>query len=110
MIHDFAGPYYVSKDNLAFGQTHKYVVLKGLQDFTPLEYDSAINKSNEDYKKMMHNLFCNNCHSHVARALNYLGYNGSYRSKEVGVKKNRDLDEGDDQECDCLWSCIPCCG
>ena len=28
ILHDFAGPYYVSVDDLAFGETHKYVVLK----------------------------------------------------------------------------------
>jgi transmembrane protein 222 len=25
VIHDFAGPYYVSLDDFAFGETHKYV-------------------------------------------------------------------------------------
>ena len=25
IIHDFAGPYYVSEDDFAFGETHKYV-------------------------------------------------------------------------------------
>ena len=25
----------------------------------------------------MHNLFCDNCHSHVARAMNLMNYNGS---------------------------------
>ena len=27
VIHDFAGPYYVSEDDFAFGETHKYVQL-----------------------------------------------------------------------------------
>ena len=27
IIYDFAGPYYISKDDFAFGETHKYVVL-----------------------------------------------------------------------------------
>lgn len=28
ILHDFAGPYYVSIDDLAFGETHKYVTLE----------------------------------------------------------------------------------
>ena len=31
VIHDFAGPYYVSLDDFAFGETHKYVVLRDLE-------------------------------------------------------------------------------
>ena len=27
IIYDFAGPYYISKDDFAFGETHKYVAL-----------------------------------------------------------------------------------
>ena len=27
IIHDFAGPYFVSEDDFAFGDTHKYVKL-----------------------------------------------------------------------------------
>lgn len=27
ITHDFAGPYYISIDDLAFGETHKYVIL-----------------------------------------------------------------------------------
>ena len=27
VIHDFAGPYYISIDNFSFGETHKYVIL-----------------------------------------------------------------------------------
>ena len=35
VIHDFAGPYYVSIDDLAFGETHKYVTLTHLEGVTP---------------------------------------------------------------------------
>ena len=94
VIHDFAGPYYISQDKFAFGETHKYVKLANLEEHAPLEYDDAINKANEDFKKLMHNLICNNCHLHVARALNYLGYKGAYRTKMA--TKNNILEEGRD--------------
>ena len=44
VTHDFAGPYYVSIDDLAFGETHKYVVLD-LEGVTEKEYDDAIRKA-----------------------------------------------------------------
>ena len=44
VIHDFAGPYYVSIDDLAFGEAHKYVVLD-LEGVTPEQYDKAIKEA-----------------------------------------------------------------
>ena len=44
VTHDFAGPYYVSIDDLAFGETHKYVVLD-LEGVTEQAYDEAIRKA-----------------------------------------------------------------
>ena len=75
VIHDFAGPYYVSLDDFAFGETHKYVVLRDLECTTE-QLDEAIEKADVCYRKRMHNLFCDNCHSHVARVLNNLEYRG----------------------------------
>ena len=34
ITHDFAGPYYISIDNLAFGETHYYTILD-LEGVTP---------------------------------------------------------------------------
>ena len=75
VLHDFAGPYYVSIDDLAFGETHKYVTLE-LDGITPEQYDKAIAEADKIYNKRMHNIFCDNCHSHVARVLNILEYKG----------------------------------
>ena len=75
VIYDFAGPYYVSKDDLAFGETHKYVVLE-LDGVTEEAYNEAISEANRIYKRRMHNICCDNCHSHVARVLNTLKYKG----------------------------------
>ena len=75
MCYDFAGPYHIGKDNLAFGDTHKYVVLE-LEGVTEQQYNAAITEANRIYKRRMHNICCDNCHSHVARALNVLKYKG----------------------------------
>ena len=66
-IHDFAGPYTVGVDKFAFGETHKY---KHLTIENPARWDEAIELADEHYKKRMHVLFWNNCHSHVASVLN----------------------------------------
>ena len=34
--------------------------------------------ANVEYRKRMHNICCDNCHSHVAFALNGMGYRGKY--------------------------------
>ena len=70
-IYDFAGSNYIGEDVLAFSRPMKYV------KFTHFgNWDQGITKSNLVYKNQDHNLLCNNCHSHVACALNYMKYNG----------------------------------
>ena len=76
VIRDFAAPYYVSEDNMGFGNPTMYWQL------TPgraesASWDSAVHQASEEYSHRMHNLFCDNCHSHVARALNLMRYGGS---------------------------------
>lgn len=41
------------------------------------EYDASIREANEVYRGRMHNLFCDNCHSHVAYAMNLMKYGRS---------------------------------
>jgi Protein of unknown function (DUF778) len=70
VIRDFAGPYFVSEDNMAFGRPTKYLPLNpnkvmGGQN----EFDEAVSKASVVYGTRMHNLFCDNCHSHVGRSL-----------------------------------------
>jgi hypothetical protein len=36
----------------------------------PERWDAAIRLANEEYRNRMHNICCDNCHSHVAYALN----------------------------------------
>jgi transmembrane protein 222 len=73
VIHDFAGPYTITIDDLAFGETHKYVPLDVKE---PQRYDTSVMKADKIYSEMMHNICCNNCHSHVARAMNKYQYRG----------------------------------
>ncbi|KAG5894525.1 hypothetical protein JTB14_026814 [Gonioctena quinquepunctata] len=73
VIRDFAGPYYVSEDNMAFGWPTKYWELQpALARGDVSGWDAAVTEASEIYKGRMHNLCCDNCHSHVATALNLM--------------------------------------
>jgi len=76
VIRDFAGPYFVSEDDMAFGRPTKYWRLSP-QKVERSAWDSAVKQASDEYGHRMHNLFCDNCHSHVARALNLMHYGGS---------------------------------
>lgn len=41
-----------------------------------LAWDDAVQQGNEVYRGRMHNLCCDNCHSHVAQCLNLMQYRG----------------------------------
>ncbi|CAX63947.1 conserved protein, unknown function [Plasmodium reichenowi] len=79
IIHDFSGSYSVSVDNMEFGDPMKYWQLdknKLPLSISDKSYDDAIYKTDEIFKKRRHNLFLNNCHHHVAMALNNIKYKG----------------------------------
>ena len=40
-------------------------------------YDRGVSEASDIYSGRMHNLCCDNCHSHVARALNIMEYDGT---------------------------------
>ena len=113
VIRDFAGPYYVSEDSMAFGKPTKYWRLD--LDKVPhgsSAWDKGVIEASNIYKKRMvnvslrltslpaciqfiiaecrkiiqsselllslqHNLCCDNCHSHVATALELMQYDNS---------------------------------
>ncbi|KAH9376486.1 hypothetical protein HPB48_006571 [Haemaphysalis longicornis] len=80
VVRDFAGPYYVSEDNMAFGRPAKYWQLDPSRARDGVQgWDRAVAQGSEEYKGHMHNLFCDNCHSHVAQCLNLMQYGGSNR-------------------------------
>ena len=75
-IHDFAGPYYIGIDDFAFGSTLKYVKLDIHENDLPA-YNQSLAQADRTYRGRIHNICCDNCHSHVAKVLN----NHSYRGK-----------------------------
>ncbi|KAM4045697.1 transmembrane protein 222 isoform 2-T2 [Anomaloglossus baeobatrachus] len=79
VIRDFAGPYYVSEDCMAFGRPVKYWQLDPNLVYAsgPNPWDTAVHEASEEYKHRMHNLCCDNCHSHVAMAMNLMKYNNT---------------------------------
>ena len=84
VIHDFAGPYYVSVDNMAFGNPTKYIFLD-LDNKEREIYDDAIEGGKDDYMQQMYSFCCNNCHSFIARCLNKLRYKGKTNYTMVHV-------------------------
>ena len=81
-IHDFAGPYTIGVDDFAFGETHKYIKLEGVDI---QNWDLTVTRADKTYKGRMHNLFCDNCHSHVAQVLNNNKYQGKTNWNMVSV-------------------------
>ncbi|CAH0715229.1 unnamed protein product, partial [Brenthis ino] len=77
VIRDFAGPYFVSEDLMAFGNPTKYWQLSPQKTHNgQAGWDAAVAEASEIYKKRMHIIFYDNCHSHVATALNIMSYDG----------------------------------
>lgn len=86
VIRDFAGPYYVSEDDMAFGNPTRYLVLNPYTvEGGAAEWDEAVSKASVVYGTRMHNLFCDNCHSHVAMALNNMKYKGTVNWNMVAL-------------------------
>jgi transmembrane protein 222 len=75
VIHDFAGPYHVSVDHFSFGKATRYLQLDPAQCRAEA-WDEAVANACEVYRGRMHNLCCDNCHSHVGNALDKMDYAG----------------------------------
>lgn len=90
-IWDFAGPYTINRDQMAFGAPTRYLKLNPrlaealideLKGDNSVErdpdafWDECVGESNCYYSKRMHNICCQNCHSHVAYALSRMRYRG----------------------------------
>ena len=86
VIYDFAGPYTIGVGKMAFGDPTRYIQLSPNQA-SALGWDDAVHQGNEIYSERMHNLCCDNCHSHVAQCLNLMEYGGrhSYNMLTIGV-------------------------
>lgn len=95
VIHDFAGPFMINKDALAFGDPVKYWKIHHLIDreaptgkatmrLTPAQsrklkkYDDAVENTTVYFKQTQwYNFFTNNCHSFVAYTLEAADVGGS---------------------------------
>lgn len=89
IVSDFQGPYYVGdRGHMAFGAPTRVLKIRFLDQedngefcHAATQWDEAIQEANQVYRGRMHNLFCDNCHSHVAYALNRMSV------KDYGVDK-----------------------
>ena len=84
IIHDFAGSFFVSVDDFAFGKPTKYIQLK-LSEQEQYNWDRAIEKGDNKFNMEEHNIFINNCHSHVAYVLNQLNYKSKNNYNMVSI-------------------------
>lgn len=67
---DFRGPYFVGDDGrMAFGAPTRALRINA-NEIGAERWDGAILEANDVYRGRMHNICCDNCHSHVACALN----------------------------------------
>ncbi|PRP82585.1 hypothetical protein PROFUN_04890 [Planoprotostelium fungivorum] len=99
VINDFGGSYYIHKHKTAtvFGSVTKYYPIKSTQLKRPQDteqsvyevidlslsslilyqmYDAAVERASCDFQDQEHNIIMNNCHAHVASALNELQFEG----------------------------------
>jgi hypothetical protein len=74
VIYDFAGPYTIGKQHMAFGPPTRYIQLDPSL-CRDMDWDAAVEQGCEIYSHRMHNICCDNCHSHVVQCLNLMGYN-----------------------------------
>ena len=101
-VYDFAGPYTIGVDEMAFSAPTRYLVLDpaaaapdarfreaalaraAAAGGAPLSatgeaaavWDAAVDAGADAYCRRMHNICCDNCHHHVARTLNAMRFGG----------------------------------
>ncbi len=85
VIYDFAGPFSIAVDDFTFGRPYAYLPLDpalaapapGGAAKAPAErWDAGVDAACDAYARRVHNIVCDNCHHHTARALNEMGYGG----------------------------------
>ncbi|EFC38747.1 predicted protein [Naegleria gruberi] len=82
IIHDFAGPYYISVDDFAFGKPTRYLNIKNQLSQEQLEnYDSNIKSGAKCFRSKMYNFFCQNCHHYTVHCLNQM----KFKNRNIGI-------------------------
>jgi transmembrane protein 222 len=71
---DFQGSYYVGTEGrMAFGAPTRYLKIDiGDLPGGAWAWDEALKEANRIYEGRIHNICCDNCHSHVCTALNHM--------------------------------------
>mmetsp|Transcript_33956 Transcript_33956/g.80618 ORF Transcript_33956/g.80618 Transcript_33956/m.80618 type:complete len:212 (+) Transcript_33956:189-824(+) len=99
VIFDFAGPYFVSVDNFAFGRTARYLLLStehaeslapegssgGRGPSVAEQWDALLEETAEAHRGIAYNFCGHNCHEFVADFLNSLRYRGFQRWNMVSL-------------------------
>ncbi len=71
---DFQGPFSVGdRGRMAFGKATRALQINNITSSLPggaEQWDRSVIVANNEYRNRMHNICCDNCHSHVAYALN----------------------------------------
>eukprot|EP01039_Chlorochromonas_danica_P009155 gene9158-10106_t len=85
-IYDFAGPYTIGVGKLTFSSPAKYLQLDPAK-CTLKDWNTGVQGGCDMYRGRMHNIFCDNCHSHVAKCLNIMGYDKrtNFEMVRIGV-------------------------
>jgi len=77
---DFQGPYNVGdRGRMAFGPPTRALRIAP-DNISASVWDESVQEANREYRGRMHNICCDNCHSHVAYALNRMN------SKAYGIR------------------------
>ena len=86
IINDFAGPYTIGKNRMAFGSPTRYLMLDP-SEARDMDWDTGVGNGNAVYCQRMHNICLDNCHSHVAYCLNEMGYKNykGYNMFSIGI-------------------------
>lgn len=75
VIRDFDMSYNVRENNMAYGRPVRYQQLNPNKvDGGAEAWDRAVTRASVEYEAKIHNICSDNCHCHVARALNLMNY------------------------------------
>ena len=92
VVMDFAGPYCIGVDQMAFSKPFLYCALdpalaaaRAPGQGAAAAWDAGVDAGCDEYLGRMHNICADNCHSHVARCLNEMRYKGRDDWSMVGV-------------------------
>eukprot|EP00474_Spongospora_subterranea_P001767 CRZ02225.1 hypothetical protein [Spongospora subterranea] len=81
-VHDFAGSYFIGIDDFMVGKVTRYYQIDpwscsfpGMNPSLSIEerWDLSLASADDEYSKLQHNIFTNNCHHHASCSLHKAG-------------------------------------